>query len=512
MGVSEGQSHENGTLSLWAGAAAVAAAGAWILFDASPGVNWLIWTALAASGAMALLQYLGRPLPPVSRGMMLVAIVIAGAAAITANEFMYLLIVVSVALFLAMGMLLAQDARLDRISLGFVLTAPVLAGARALFESGSRVVDGSRLVRSPTAGATLRGIAITAPVVLVFALLLAGADPVFARWRDDFGRLFSNWTFLPRTAFFLVLLTVVLGAYGNMARLAEPRASTAAATKEARRWLGTTERLILLGSVAVLFWIFLGVQLSYLFGNLPRVVGSGMTFAEYARRGFAELSIVATCTLVLIIVSERYGKTNGRERLIRGLTIGIVLAVLLLLASAFHRVSLYEAAYGYTTARLYAQVYMIVVALTLVALAVEVVKGIDPGRLFRRAAVAALTALLVLLYWNHEAWIASENIARYASTKKLDPVYLTRDLSPNAVPTILRLLPTLPPPARDQLFAAVTSGYTGRVRLKPRAWYEWNLGRARAVRALEAAGISLAPKPRQTVAPIPIPGTSQPTP
>ncbi len=439
--------------------------------------------------------------------MMCLAIVIAGAAAITAGEFMYLLIFVSAALFLAMGMLLAQDARVDRISLGFVLTAPVLAGARALFESGSRVVDGSRLVRSPTASATLRGIAITAPVVLVFALLLAGADPVFASWRDDFGRLFSNWTFLPRTAFFLVLLSVVLGAYGNMARVAEPRAAAAAANEQPTRWLGTTERLILLGSVAVLFWIFLGVQLSYLFGNLPRIAGSGMTFAEYARRGFAELSVVATGTLLLIIVSERYGKTDGRERPIRAITIGIVLAVLLLLASAFHRVSLYEAAYGYTTARLYAQVYMIVVALTLVALAVEVVRGMDAQRLFRRAGVAALTALLVLLYWNHEAWIARENIARYATTEKLDPVYLTRDLSPNAVPTILRLLPTLPPPARDQLLAAMKLRYTGRVQLKPRAWYEWNLGRARAVRALEAAGISLAPKPREPVAPVVIQDT-----
>jgi hypothetical protein len=67
------------------------------------------------------------------------------------------------------------------------------------------------------------------------------------------------------------------------------------------------------GGVALLFWIFLAVQLSYLFGSLPSVAGSGMTFAEYARRGFGELSVVASFTAVSSILTERYGKKDERQ-------------------------------------------------------------------------------------------------------------------------------------------------------------------------------------------------------
>ncbi|HVF40136.1 MAG TPA: DUF4173 domain-containing protein [Gemmatimonadaceae bacterium] len=488
------RSNSGNALAVWASAGAVAGVGTWLLFDGMPGLNWFLWTATAALGAVALLQHIGRPLTRLSIAMMTVAVIMAGGAAISANEMILFLVFLSIVLFLAMGMLLAVDGRIDRLSLGFVVFAPIVAWARAVFESIRRIGEGSQLVRSPGARATLRGIAISAPVVLIFALLLAGADPVFARWRDELGRILEDLTFLPRTIFFIALLTMVLGAYGDMARGSDGNSGVQLPALPATRWLGATERLILLGSVAVLFWIFLAVQLSYLFGNLPEVPGSGVTFADYARRGFAELTIVATCTVLLIILSERYGQVNGRERVFRGLTMSIVIAVVLLLASAFHRVALYEAAYGYTTSRLYAQVYMIVVAVTLGALALEVIHGIDPRRLFRRAGLAALIALMVLTYWNHEAWIARVNIARFAATGKLDTVYLTRDLSPNAVPTVMRLLPTLPQPAQDQLRTAVKLRYEGRSRLKPRAWIEWNLGRAKAVEALEEAGISLEPR------------------
>jgi hypothetical protein len=144
-------------------------------------------------------------------------------------------------------------------------------------------------------------------------------------------------------------------------------------------------------------------------------------------------------------------------------------------------VSLYEEAYGYTTARLYAQAYMIVVALSLVALVREVLTGLDPARLFLRAWMTAALTFVVLLYWNHHAWIANRNIDLYASTGKLDTVYLTRDLSADAIPTIVRRLPSLAEPAKSQLTQAVKlrnkRPYNDR-------WFEWNLGRARAAEAL----------------------------
>ena len=38
------------TLRLWGTAAAVATLATWIIFDAFPGINWVIWTATIAAG------------------------------------------------------------------------------------------------------------------------------------------------------------------------------------------------------------------------------------------------------------------------------------------------------------------------------------------------------------------------------------------------------------------------------------------------------------------------------
>jgi hypothetical protein len=245
----------------------------------------------------------------------------------------------------------------------------------------------------------------------------------------------------------------------------------------------------------VLFWIFMAVQLSYFFGNLPRISGSGVTFADYARRGFGELTVVASASAVLVLCSERFGKHEGRRGLIRVATIALIVAVLFLLASAFNRVLLYEAAYGYTTARLYAQCYMIVVAAALIALAWEIRGTLRPARLFRIVGTIATAVFIVLIYWNHEAWIAERNIDRLATTGRLDVVYLTRDLSPNAVPVLTRRLATLPEPARSDLQRALITRYARRTENFDRRWYEWNLRMFRAREALTDLGIPLDAPP-----------------
>jgi hypothetical protein len=455
------------------------------MFDAEPGINWVIWTLAAALGLLAFVRSGFSTSSPVT-WLSILAVVIAGGASITADPFLAALICLSVILLLAMSMLLSVDPRAERIRAGYTLLAPAIAFVLAIAESLRRSTEALQLVRSQKARAVVRGVAITIPIVLIFALLLSTADPVFAQMREAIDHLLANWDFLPRTLFFIGLLAISLGAFGYADRgvVVAPPSITPPITSSignSGRWLGSTERLILMGGVALLFWIFLLVQVSYFFGNLPSVAGSGMTFAEYARRGFGELSVVASCTALLIIVSERYGETDDHRRLVRTITLAVIVAVFFLLASAFHRVTLYEQAYGYTTARLYAQAYMIIVAVSLFALIREVLTTIEPPRLFLRAWMTAALTFVVLIYWNHQAWIANRNIDLYATTGKLDTVYLTRDLSADAIPTVISRLPTLPEPAKSQLIQAIKVRYA-----RPHAdqWFEWNLGRARARKAL----------------------------
>ena len=469
---------------LWATAAAVAGFGNWMLYDALPGINWVLWTGAAVAGLLVS----SRPRGHSPRSVLIMAgapIVIAGGAAVTASPGLWALICLAIVFCLAMLMLLTAALPPRAITAWFAATAPLVALRIAAVETMRRAAEATQLIRSPRTRAWVRGLAITLPVLVGFALLLAGADPVFAAWRDAVGDLFASWEFVPRLGFFVALLVIVLGAYGY-ASLA-PGGAPMAEDKAPSRWLGSTERLMLFAGVAALLWLFLALQLGYLFGNLPRIPASGMTFAEYARRGFGELSIVASASAALIVVSERYGNAGGREHTVRLLTFAVIAAVLLLLGSAFRRVWLYEAAYGFTTARLYAQVYMGAVAVGLVMLSLEVARDFEGGRLFRRAAGAATILFIALIYWNHEAWIANRNMERFESTGKLDVAYLTRGLSPDALPAIAERLPSLPEPVRSDIRLAVLKRYAARSESRQRNWFEWNLGSSRARQALHTS-------------------------
>ena len=250
-------------LTLWIAAAAVAALATGIMFDASPGANWGVWTSVAAFG---LLPFSRHAKSPTLVGLAIAASIIAFGAAITASDFLQFLIFVSVVMLLALEMLLSPNPLLRRLTPTFAVPAPVVAFVSAIIEAARRGSHALQLVQSERARSVLRGLVITVPVVIIFALLLATADPIFARWRDAIERIITNWEFLPRTIFFFGMLTIVLGAYGFASREHAVPANPVSATPP-RKWLGATERLILLASVAALFWIFLAVQLSYLFGN-----------------------------------------------------------------------------------------------------------------------------------------------------------------------------------------------------------------------------------------------------
>lgn len=468
-----------GSTRLWAAAAVVAGLGSLILYDAHPGINAVLWTATAVAGLHLFARQQGTEARPrmLLGGM---AIVIAGGIAITANPAMHALAIASVALLLALQMLLTARP-LPVLTPRFVVLAPFAAVRADLTRLLGICVDTTQQIRSPRMRAWVRGLVLTLPVLGLFALLLAEADPVFARWRDGLEALLSTWDLAPRILHFLILLAVVLGAY---AYAASSPVGVRPVAGEPRRWLGSIERSLLLGGVAALLWLFLIVQVGYLFLDHPQTLGSGMSFAEYARRGFGELSFVASASGLLIVASERYGARDSRERLLRILTLVLIAAVILLLGSAFRRVWLYEAAYGFTTARLQAQIYMVGVAIALALLTREVLGGFDAIRLFQRAAVAAVILFIGLLYWNDEAWIAERNLDRFASTGKLDIAYLSDSLSPDAVPAIMERLPSLPEPTRTELLTAIRVRYDSRSGQRERAWYEWNRAHHQARRAL----------------------------
>ena len=118
---------------------------------------------------------------------------------------------------------------------------------------------------------------------------------------------------------------------------------------------------------------------------------------------------------------------------------------LVVVASALHRMDLYQDAYGFTQLRLLVDVFE--GWLGLLVLAVMVAGAVGRGAwLPRFALVSGAVALLGLAAINPDAWIARHNIDRYEATGRIDWTYL-RDLSADATPVIADRLPPRSPAA-----------------------------------------------------------------
>jgi hypothetical protein len=231
--------------------------------------------------------------------------------------------------------------------------------------------------------------------------------------------------------------------------------------------------------MTLLFASFVSLQFGVLFGGHDRVLQTaGLTYAEYARSGFGQLVAVAILTLVVIAATVRLAETDDRrsERIQRSLLAALCLLTLVVLGSAFHRLSLYEDAFGFTRLRFAAQVIIWWLA---AVFALVLATGVTRRARTLPRAVVVLTAIAVVGvgYLQPDAIIASRNVERFVTEGRIDVDYLA-GLSADAVPALLEL----PLDVRG----CVLRHYL--IQDDPDTLGSWNRPRARSGRLLEAAG------------------------
>lgn len=193
-----------------------------------------------------------------------------------------------------------------------------------------------------------RALLVSLPVGVVFALLLGSADAVFADLlRSPFERV--PFPDLPRH---LLVVGVAAAAFVTIAvRALAPVTLSRASRPIVGGGLRLTDWTSLLVTADAVFAPFVGVQALTFFGGRRYVLEhTGLSFAAYARSGFWQMLAAATLTGAVIAAAWVGGRpARGRAR-----TWFVVLATLLValslvvLASAFHRLVLYETAFGYT--------------------------------------------------------------------------------------------------------------------------------------------------------------------
>ncbi len=185
------------------------------------------------------------------------------------------------------------------------------------------------------------GLAIGVPLALVVLSLLVSADDMMGRVLDSvFGsiNMAAGIGHILRTA---VCMALLFGFIFSMLWKRE----AALPEKRAAPWPAST-MLVALWLLLAVYALFAYVQFKYLFGGqLP----AELTYSAYARKGFAELLLVACINFTLYGLCVRYCvPTRGLFAALAAL----LAATVLLLASACMRLLLYIGAYGLTFNRI----------------------------------------------------------------------------------------------------------------------------------------------------------------
>ena len=304
------------------------------------------------------------------------------------------------------------------------LSRPIVAIRKGKPESEDHIGEGITK-KSTWKGSLpyLRGLIIAIPILILFTSLLASADLVFAEYLNNFLGIFnledlSEYIF---RGFYIVVMGYLIGGVYLHAFTNEKVESL---TLEEKSWLprflGFPESVTVLGSVELIFTLFVGVQIRYFFGGQANINLQGFTYAEYARRGFGELIVVSVLSLILFLslssISKRENKFQKKVYSFLGVLLVFFLGVILV--SAYQRLLLYEEAYGFTRLRTSAHLFMLWLGLLLVA--VVILELLGNQRAFVQGFLfTAIGFILSLNLINVDGIIVNQNLKHATSINSI---------------------------------------------------------------------------------------------
>jgi hypothetical protein len=320
------------------------------------------------------------------------------------------------------------------------------------------------------------GALLAAPLLVVFGGLFASADSVFSNvlqnvFAFDLGAVASH--------------TIQIGVWAGLTAgylrwslVARPEAPPAPGGGTAGS-PGIVPVGTALGLVNLMFLLFVVVQLRYFFGGAPLVEETtGLTYAEYARRGFFEL-VTASGLVLPVLMGADYlvrGETPAHLATFRRLA-GLLLVLLaVVMASALQRMRLYVTAFGLSEIRLYSTAFMVYLLGVFAWFGWTVLRGRRRSFAFG-ALIQGFAVLAGLHVLNPDAFIVRTNLHRPAAERPFDAEYAL-SLGADAVAPLLEALPTLDASSRCAIAARLLNRWSPESRTDWRTW-NWSRNRAR---------------------------------
>ena len=461
----------------------------WLVWDRIGGsLGLFIWTAFSCAAVLLLNRHQNKPWRIELTGWFSVILTAAWLAILRdADQIMVLMFLV---MLLSLGMMFYRssgDALGDATIPGVFKTA-LLLPARimlSIFPALDTVIT-SAWQGGNYISAIFKGFLLATPLLCLFVLLFASADAVFSQQLDRIAQVMSELT--PATPLIsLVLIVVATGLLNcgvsglSQSAVVPSHHQTLHLWPGMRARLGQTETAIVMGSLAVLFVTFVILQTSYLFGGRELIEArSGLTLADYARRGFFESLVVAALTMGVLMA---LASVQCHQPLFRRLGGVLIASVMIMLLSSVHRLNLYVEQFGLTMARLAALAVMAWLSISLLWFAATVLRGNARGFLAGMV-ISGMACCILLAALNPAARVAEININHSRSSgTPLDIDYLN-GLGADVVPLLLLADETNCEKLTERFSRWISPSASSFTSTD---WRDWNMARAAARQATTAS-------------------------
>ena len=273
-------------------------------------------------------------------------------------------------------------------------------GVAAAFRAGGTVTRSS--------GAVLAGLGIALPALILVIPLLISSDAAFE----------GLIGLLPDFDLFEVFATVLVGAFLGVwfyTRAVTLRHEAPVNRPQSeRKGLQKLTMNTALGAVCAVYLAYLISQLAYFVGGFSGILPDGFTRAEYARRGFFEMTCLAAINLCLMTFGgtkvQRTDRTPGSTRALC-LFLGAVTEFLAVSSAA--KMILYIGAFGLTRLRVLTMVIMLFLGITTALICVWLY--VPRLQYMKPVLLLALALGAAVLWADVDTQVAKYNVRHYLS-------------------------------------------------------------------------------------------------
>ena len=345
------------------------------------------------------------------------------------NFFLFLLVFINATIWFS-SLCGLKDSKTD-MSFLFAAVGRPFAWAFGKMPKMLRSVFSSNGEKTKAAGKAMIGLVCALPVLIAVTFLLASADAAF---ESVLGKL-TGTELVMKIITGLIFAPFILSFFFALKKeeKKEYNGKVFSGMKE------NTYIISFLGVICAVYLLYLFSQFAYVTSALSGILPEKVLPAEYARRGFFEMCIIAGINLALVYLAQYLmGKQAKGRGTVKAECTFICLFTLFIIATAIAKMIIYINRFGMTELRIYTSVFMIFIAVAFIALVVRLYVKKVP--VFRIAATWATVLLIALGATNINDFVAEYNVNAFLEGRLSHvDVEKLEDLDLAAVPALIKL-------------------------------------------------------------------------